>query len=443
MTRRTCLGYEYALIALLSRWKSAVTNIIVQKFGGSSLATIDRIHRVAELVAEHHWLSKPTAVVVSARGNTTDELLGLAGEVGELSTAREVDQLLATGECVSAALLAMVLNKLGVPAVSLTGAQAGIVATGKYGSGRIHTIETNRIAQLLSEGNVAVIAGFQGMNSNGDVVTLGRGGSDTTAVALAAKLQADLCEIYTDVDGVCTADPRVISTARVLPTIDVGLMAEMAFAGAKVLHSRSVDLAAMYGVEVHVRNSYSQSTGTIISRGNDGNMLETHGTVVAVTHDSDVATISVRAKNSNKNLATGVLAILARTSIPVDMVSGSGPHEEESRIRFSIRRSSLGEVIAPLRHYVAGLGGEIHIDENVGKLSLIGTGLLNHPEYTARMLSILAAAGIATSWISTSQLRTSVLVPRNRLIETVSLLHHEFQLGKGEFTMLTQSLAST
>ncbi len=245
----------------------SVTSAIVMKFGGSSLSPPDRARRAAELVAAAHRAGQPTVVVVSAHGNTTDKLLELAGEVGSGCSARETDQLLATGECASAALLAMELIRLGVPAVSLTGLQAGILATGKHGDGNIVTIETGRVTRLLGEGSVAVVAGFQGVSSAGDVITLGRGGSDTTAVALAAKLLARRCQIYTDVDGVHTADPRIVSSARVLPVVDCETMAEMAFAGAKVLHSRAVELAAMHGVKLEVAGLCPGHPGTVIPGG--------------------------------------------------------------------------------------------------------------------------------------------------------------------------------
>jgi len=403
-------------------------DIVIQKYGGSSLSTIDKIDQVAGLVAEKHQLGHPMVVVVSACGNTTDKLAQLAYEVGGADAARETDQLLATGECVSAALLAMALNKLGVPAVSLTGGQAGIFATGKHGSGYISTIEADRVIRLLDEGKIAVVAGFQGINSDGDVITLGRGGSDTTAVALAAKLQAGRCEIYTDVDGVHTADPRIIPTARALRVVGVGLMAEMAFAGAKILHHRSVELAAMHGIEIHVCSSLSHGFGTVIPRGSDESMLENDGVIIAITHDMDVAKVSLHTEQGGIDLVTEVLATLSRHSVPFDMVAGSG--SDELRLGFTVRRSDVDGIRLPLQRHIASLGGDLHIDEGVGKLSMIGMGLLSRPEYTARMLSLLSSAGIAASWISTSQLRTSIVVPLDRLIEAVGLLHHEFQLER-------------
>jgi aspartate kinase len=407
-----------------------VAGIVVLKYGGSSLASLDRMCRIAERVASDHVADGPRVVVVSARGNTTDELLAVASELGGDRASREADQLLATGECASAALMAMALAQRGVLAVSLTGVQAGIRASGKHGEGVISAIDTGRIRRLLGAGVTVVVAGFQGVNEDGDVITLGRGGSDTTAVALAAVLGASRCEIYSDVEGVCTADPRVVPTARVMTDVDVGMMAEMAFAGAKVLHSRAVELAAMHGVEVLVGSAVPQTCGTAITASTRGySTLEGLGAVAAITHDMDVARVLVRS-NGGTDVAEGVLRLLASQAVPVDLVARSGPYEAEFRMGFTVRRSDLIDVRAPLEHYVGSVSGVIRIDENVGKLSLIGMGLLNRPAYTARMLSTLAAAGIPTSWISTSQLRTSAVIPLDRLAEAVLLLHHEFGLER-------------
>jgi aspartate kinase len=406
-------------------------DILVQKYGGSSLATLERVHHVARRVAEVHRSGQPVVVVVSARGSTTDDLIRLASETGASRPAREVDQLLASGECASAALLAMALHGLGVTAISLTGPQAGVQASGKHGSAVIASIRTDRIMQLLRDGQVVVVAGFQGLNAEGDIATLGRGGSDTTAVALAAALHATRCEIYTDVAGIYTADPRTVGIARVLPTVDAAVMAEMAFAGAKVLHSRSVELAALEDIELHVRSSSSPSSGTVIA-GNGSRLLETRDVVVAITHDLDVARVLVQCAGAKTDLAADVLAVLARYCVPIDLVARSGPYEAEFRMGFTVRRSDVAEIRSPLRDFAAALGGTVVVDENVGKLSMVGMGLLNRPAYTAQMLATLSAAGIFTSWISTSQLRTSAIVPLDRVLDAVDVLHREFNLGRDE-----------
>jgi aspartate kinase len=407
---------------------TAPMNILVRKYGGSSLADLGRLQRVAGSIAALPRYTR-TVVVVSAQGDTTDRMLGDAARLGASRPTRETDQLLATGEAASAALLAIALTGCGLPAVSLTGAQAGITAAGPPGEGRIADIATTRIRRLLADGNVVVIAGFQGAGQDGDVLTLSRGGSDTTAVALAAALQAQRCEIYTDVDSVYSADPRIVPTARRLPTVDIEVMVEMAFAGAKILHSRAVELAAARDIEVHVRSSLQDNQGTVVRRGRDIAMLEDLG-VVAVAHDLDVCRVLVRCDRGHRDPAVDVLGVFARQHAPVDLVARSGPYEDEFRMGLTMRRSDVPRVAAELTDVVSAAGGNVLLDEDVAKVSLVGTGLLNRPQYTARMLSAFAAAGIATSWVSTSQLRTSVTVPAGRALDAVALLHEEFDLDR-------------
>jgi aspartate kinase len=407
--------------------------VVVQKYGGSSLATPAHVHAVADRVAATRNRGDSVLVVVSARGDTTDQLLGLAGQFtdGTPDVRREVDQLLATGECASAALLAIALVGRGVPAVSLTGPQAGIQVRGRHGAGFIDSIGTGRIDALLTLGNVVVVAGFHGLDDQDDLVTLGRGGSDTTAVALAAVIGADRCEIYTDVDGVYTADPRLVPSARPMAAVACDVMAEMAFAGARVLHSRCVELAAARGVRVYVRNSFGNQLGTLIARRGDLPLLENDGAVVAVTHDPNVARVLVQARGRT-DLAVEALAILARHAVPVDLIARSGPDEDEFRMGFTVGRDDIGAVRPALEQAVAAHGGSVHVDVRVAKVSLIGMGLLNRPEYVARMTVALAGAGIATSWVSTSQLRASVTVPSERAADAVALLHKEFDLDQAD-----------
>lgn len=409
------------------------SEIAVQKYGGSSLATIDQMRQVARVVAQTYRSGRSTVVVVSARGRTTDELLQLAEVAGRERTGRETDQLLATGESASAALLAIALQDIGVPAVSLTGAQAGIRAAGKHGSGVIADIDTRRLRRVLADGKVAVVAGFQGIDDAGDVVTLGRGGSDTTAVALAAALRTASCEICTDVPGVSTADPRVVADARVLSTVDVAVMAEMSFAGAKVLHPRAVELAARNRIELYVRKSDESppaKSRTIVTAVGDRAFFETQGVAVAIAHDFDVARILVRCRPHGTDLAANILEMLSMRSLSVDMMAWSGPQEDEFRVDFTISRKGSEEAASVLRKALADFGATIHVYQNVGKISLIGMGLLNHPEYTAKMLSVLARAGIPISWLSTSQIRTSVVVPLDHVANAVQLLHNEFELNR-------------
>ncbi|MBC3842477.1 aspartate kinase [Streptacidiphilus sp. 4-A2] len=434
--------------------------MLVQKYGGSSLAGAERLDAVAARVAEAHHRGAATVVVVSARAGATDELLVQAAAAGGSGSGsgsgfaagfgsgfgaeqlRETDQLLATGESASAALLALTLLRLGVPAVSLTGAQAGIAVVGKPSAGIVDRIDVTRINELLNQGNVTVVTGFQGQNVLGDTVTLGRGGSDTSAVALAAALGAECCEIYTDVDGVYTADPTHVPDARKLTFISAAVMSEMAFAGAKVLHPRAVELAALHRVELHVRTSLGTQEGTLVGQGEEEDpmtSLETGGAVVAITSDPDVARVLVHARGRS-DLAAEVLSVLAGHAVPMDLIARSGPNEEEFRMGFTIRRSDVAEAGPALERAVAAHGGEVRIDPDVAKVSLIGMGLLNRPEYVARMTALLAGAGIATSWVSSSQVRASVTVPADRRVQALRLLHKEFELA-GEDAGTKQTVA--
>jgi aspartate kinase len=412
-------------------------DVLVQKYGGTSLQTLDCVHHAALRIAEARRRGSSVAVVVSARGGRTDDLLRLAADMGATAPSRELDQLLAVGECESAALMALALNGLGVPAISLTGHQAGIRATDRHGDALIARIGAARVTAALENGKVAVVAGFQGVDEAGDIATLGRGGSDTTAVALAAQLGASACEIYTDVDGVHSADPRILPAARCLPWVDPGVMAEMAFAGARILHTRCIELAAMEGVEVRVRNASSQAPGTTIAGRQDSRPLETRRAVVAVTHDTDVARVLVHCRDIRRDLAPDVFEVLAAEGTVVDLVARSGPYESEFRMGFTIRRSQADPVRTALHKLTAGFGGGVHFDENVGKVSVVGMGLLSRPEYTARLMAALSAAAIPTSWMSTSQMRLSVIVPRERTVDAVGTLHQEFQLDRLEPTGVT------
>lgn len=407
-------------------------DVLVQKYGGTSLRTLDRVRHAAGRVAAARQRGSAVAVVVSARGSRTDDLLRLAADVGAVAPSRELDQLLAVGESESAALLALALNGLGVPAISLTGHQAEIQTTVRHGDALISRIGAARVWTALNEGKVAVVTGFQGVDPAGDVTTLGRGGSDTTAVALAARLRASACEIYTDVDGVFTADPRILPAARCLPWVQPDVMAEMAFAGARVLHTRCIELAAMEGVEVRVRNASSQLPGTIVVDRPDDRPLETRRAVVAVTHDTDVVRVLVYCPDSRRDLAPDVFEVLAAHGAVSDLVARSGPYETEFRMGFTIRRSQATAVRAALHALAAAFGGGVHFDENVGKVSVVGMGLLSRPEYPARCMAALATAGIPTSWISTAQTRISVIVPVERAIDAVEALHREFQLDRDE-----------
>jgi aspartate kinase len=399
-------------------------NVLVRKYGGTSVADSARVAAVARSIVAASTAG-PTVVVVSAQGDATDRLLATATESG----TRETDQLLVTAECASAALLAMAVRAGGAPAVSLTGGQAGITVAGPAGEGRIVDIDTRRVLRELADGNVVVVAGFHGVDADGDVVTLGRGGSDTTAVALAARLGAARCEIHTDVDGVFSADPRLVPDAVPLPVVDTDVMVELAFAGARVLHSRAVELAAAHGVELHVRSSFHDRPGTLVTRGDTAVVMEEHG-VLAVTSDLDVARVLIKAIRPGCDPTVAVLRLFADHNAPVDLVARSGPHEEEVRLGFTMRASDLPRVGPGLCRLVEEVGATLAVDENVGKVSLVGTGLLNDPRHTATMLTALDRAGIATTWVSTTQSRTSVTVRGDRAVEAVAVLHAEVALAE-------------
>ena len=321
-------------------------DVLVQKYGGTSLQTLDSVRQAALRIAAARRRGSSVVVVVSARGSRTDDLLRLAADVGAAAPSRELDQLLAVGESESAAVMALALNGLGVPAISLTGHQAGIQTTDRRGDALISRIGAARVRAALDGGEVAVVTGFQGVDRAGDITTLGRGGSDTTAVALAARLRASACEIYTDVDGVFSADPRILPAARCLAWVQPGVMAEMAFAGARILHTRCIELAAMEGVEVRVRNASSQAPGTTVVDRQDNRPLETRRAVVAVTHDTDVARVLVHCRDIRRDLAPDVFEVLAAQGTVVDLVARSGPYENEFRMGFTIRRGQADSVRA-------------------------------------------------------------------------------------------------
>ncbi|MFF6774145.1 aspartate kinase [Streptomyces sp. NPDC012637] len=416
---------------------------VVQKFGGSSLATTEHLRRVARRVARVAATGRRVAVVVSARGKTTDQLIRTAGEINPEADGREVDQLLATGEAASAALTAMALQRLGTPATALSGAQTGILASGPPGAGVIVAIDTERAERLLDAGRVVVVAGFQGVDAHGDIITLGRGGSDTTAVAAAAELGATHCEIYTDVPGVLSADPRLVPAARLLPRLDMDVMAEMAFAGAKVMHSRAVELAALCGLDIHVGHSAASGTGTRIHAKDEDDMLETQAAVMAVVHDQDAARVTVRTAGAAENPALTVFRELGRRAVPADMTS---VHEERGgghTIGLTVPHTRVAAVREFLAAHAAAGADALTVDDSVAKVSIVGKGLLSRPQYAARMLSALSGRGIAAGAFSASQLRISVTVPRADAHRAVRLLHTEFELdaspGDTPLTLATRT----
>jgi aspartate kinase len=413
---------------MLGYGQGMALGIVVQKYGGSSVATAEHIRAVAKRVERARDSGLDLVVVVSAMGKTTDRLLELAGEVSRDPSAREIDQLLATGEEQSVALLAMALHDRGVSAVSLTGPQAGMTVTGRYGSGVISEIRPERIHGLLEGGQVVIVAGFQGMNALGDVMTLGRGGSDTTAVALAAALKAERCEIYTDVDGVYSADPRLVEGARRIPVISPEEMAEMSWRGARVMHPRAVELGTLYGVEIHVRSSYSEGPGTVITGGENLEHLETRETVAGIVHDLDVARVTLNGIRTGPGTLSRIFAPLAERGISVDIIVESGVKGGAADVAFTVRKSDFAEARRLAGEVAYSLGGVVEGEEGLGKVSVVGTGMLNRPGYAARMFASLGEAGIPIRMVSTSEIQVTCVVPAERVEEAVRQLHKDFEL---------------
>jgi aspartate kinase len=403
--------------------------IVIQKYGGSSVATAEHIRAVAERVKkarEEEGLD--LVVVVSAMGKTTDRLLSLASEVARHPSPREIDQLLSTGEQQSVALLAMALHDRGIAATSLSGPQAGMKIIGRYGSGVISEINAERMRSLLAEGQVVIVAGFQGMNVLGDVMTLGRGGSDTTAVALAAALGADRCEIYTDVEGIYTADPRIVPKARRIREISPPEMAEMAWRGAKVMHPRAVELGALYGVEIHVRCSFNESPGTAIREVRDLERLETRETVAGIVHDLDVSRVTLTGIRTGPGTMSRIFAPLAEAGVSVDVIVESAPKEGSSDVAFTVSRAGFAEAYRLAGEIAESLGGRVEGEENLGKVSVIGTGMLNRPGYAAKMFDALGREDIPIRMVSTSEIQVTCVIPAAQVEEAVRRLHEEFEL---------------
>lgn len=404
-------------------------DVVVRKYGGSSLATDELVRHVARQIAAAVRAGRQVVTVVSARGDTTDELIRQAGALSSRPPARELDQLLATGETASSALLAMALQELGIRAIALAGGQSGVLATGPHGAGIIVAVDTERMVRLLDAGQTVILAGFQGVTADGDTITLGRGGSDTTAVAVAAELGARVCEIYTDVDGIFTADPRVVPDARLMPAVGIDVMAEMAFAGARVMHSRAVELAALYGVDIHVGHSAGSAIGTRITNEDGADMLEDKAAVTAVVHDPEVARVTLNTAGSGEDPAAAAFRLLARQAIPSDMTSVSQRSGDGLALALTVHRSHSAAVASSFRELAGSGRDRVAVDDSLAKVSIIGKGLLNRPEYAARMLSSLTGSGIEAGSLSASQLRVSVTVPRHDAERAVSLLHSEFGLG--------------
>ena len=411
--------------------------LIVQKFGGSSVGDAQKIKHVANRVIETQRAGNQVVVVVSAMGDTTDELIDLAQSVAEnpYNSPREMDMLLTSGERISMALLALAINAAGASSRSFTGSQAGIMTSAKHGDARISEVTPTRIQEALDAGDIAIVAGFQGFNKDSkDVTTLGRGGSDTTAVALAAALKADLCEIYSDVDGVYTCDPRVVSSAKKLDSIDVESMLELAAAGAKILHIRAVEYARRHGVDLRVRSTFSTDPGTIVySTPPNGAQME-EPVVSGVATDKSQAQITVIGIPDVPGKAAEIFTAVAKAGANIDMIvqntpTGSDVTDRVSDISFTLPKSDLQRVAGALEAAKASLGyRELELGDSIGKLSVVGAGMRTHSGVSATLFGALAKAGINIEMISTSEIRISVVTSLAQLDEAARVVHSAFEL---------------
>jgi len=403
-------------------------SLIVQKFGGSSVATIERIKEVAKRIVKTKDRWQKVVVVVSAMGKTTNELIELAYKITSAPCERELDMLISTGEQVSSALLTITLNSLGHPAVSLTAQQVGILTDATHTKARIIKINTKRIEREIACGKIVVVTGFQGITEEKDITTLGRGGSDTTAVALAAVLEADICEIYTDVDGVYTTDPGVFRGARKLDSICYDEMLEMASTGAKVLQSRSVEFAKKYGVVLHVRSSFSKKEGTLVLEEVDRveKML-----VSGITSDINQAKITILKVPDRPGVAAQIFGALAEVAINVDMIIQSSSEGKFNDISFTVAKDDLKKALKNLEKPAKELNAaEVTADDGVGKISIIGVGMRTNPGVAAKMFSALAEGKINIEMISTSEIKISCIIRREHIEKATRLLHRTFELGK-------------
>ena len=404
--------------------------ILVQKYGGSSLANADRIRAVARRVVASRESGRPIVVVVSAMGDTTDELIELAQKLAEEPDDRELDLLLSTGETISCTLMAMTLRHMGYEAISLTGAQAGIRTDSSHQKARIVAVDPSRVHRELAAGRIVVVAGFQGMTEEFDVTTLGRGGSDTTAVAMAAILRANSCEIYTDVDGVYTADPRIEPRARKLDEISYEEMLELAQQGARVMHPRAVELGSVYGVPIVVRSSFNQNPGTLI---HGETAMEVRNKVRGIAHDTDVAKVTVIGVPDRPGIAASLFRPLADANISVDVIVQNASIHGTTDLSFTVARGDLSRTL----RLVQPLSGELQAADivsstDLAKVSVVGTGMQHAPGYAARMFRALADRNVNIDMITTSEIRITCLIDAKQVSDAVRALHEAFQLDKAD-----------
>ncbi len=400
--------------------------LIVQKYGGSSVVDAERIKSVARRVAATRDEGNRVVVVVSAMGDTTDELVNLAYQITEQPSERELDVLLSTGEIVSSTLLAMVLKSMGYDAISLTGAQAGIRTDATYSRARILKVESRRVVKELEKGNIVIVAGFQGITEEMDITTLGRGGSDTTAVALAASLGAEVCQIYTDVEGVYTADPRLVPEAQQLSEIGYEEMLELASYGAKVMHPRAVELGELFNIPILVAPSFTDNPGTLI---HGGVSMEVRNKVRSIVHDLDVAKITVVGVPDRPGIAAALFEPLAKANISVDTIVQNASINNITDLTFTVAKSDLDKAMEVAEPIAKSIGArECVSDSNLGKVNIIGTGMQNTPGYAARMFGTLSEQGINIQLITTSEIRITCIIDAARVKDAVRALHRAFKL---------------
>lgn len=412
--------------------------LVVQKYGGSSVSDAAAVKRVARRIVDTNQAGHEVVVVVSAMGDTTDELIDLAKQVSPVPAGRELDMLLTAGERIAMAVLAMAIGDLGHEARSFTGSQAGVITDSSHGKARIIDVTPGRIRQALDGGAIAIVAGFQGVSQNSkDITTLGRGGSDTTAVALAAALDADVCEIYTDVDGIFTADPRIVPAARQVPRISYEEMLEMAACGAKVLHLRCVEYARRYGIPIHVRSSFSTLNGTWVSAQNEGSdHTDMEQPIISgVAHDRSEAKITVVGVPDKVGEAATIFRAVADADVNIDMIvqNVSAADTNRTDISFTLPASDGPAAMEALTSVQAEVGFEaLRYDDGIGKVSLIGAGMRSHPGVSAQFFSALADSGVNIEMISTSEIRISVVVRGEDVDPAVGALHRAFDLDVAE-----------
>lgn len=397
--------------------------IIVQKFGGTSVANTERLRKVADIVTSAYRHGNDVVVVVSAQGDTTDDLIAKAAEVNPNPSKREMDVLLNTGEMISMSLLAMTIENMGFPVVSLTGWQVGMQTDRNYGEARIKRVDCERIRSELDRKRIVIVAGFQGLNKEGDLTTLGRGGSDTTAVAIAATLGADLCQIYTDVDGVYTADPRIVPNARKLEEITYDEMLELASLGAQVLHNRSVEMAKKYNVALEVVSSFTRNPGTKVKEGSTMEKMNVSG----VARDNNCARVAIINLQDTPGVAFKVFSLLAKNKINVDIILQSVGKDNKKSISFTVPQADADKTEAILKENADMLGYEaLSVNKDVAKVSIVGAGMASNPGVAAKMFEALAGANINIRMISTSEIKISVLINESDSEQAVRAIHDKF-----------------